>query len=85
MTDPHLDPDRLIHSAEILSRRIFERFPESSLYGVSQQLVEVSKRAKQRANWIAQPITPLRLGFAALVLALLVGGAWTLRSLGLPS
>ncbi len=85
MTDPHLDPDRLIHSVEILSRRIFERFPESSLYGVSQQLVEVSKRAKQRANWIAQPITPLRLGFAALVLALLVGGAWTLRSLGLPT
>ena len=59
---PHtsLDPDKIIAQIERLSRRIQERFPDSGLYDVSGHLIQISQRAKRRAEWISSPIIGLR-------------------------
>ena len=76
-----IDPDKMISSLELLSRRIHERFPQSGLYQVSMQLLTFGKNAHEDARWIARPILPLRIGVALLVVLLIAALAWTLRSI----
>jgi hypothetical protein len=76
-----LEPDKMISSLELLSRRIYERFPQSGLYQVSKQLLTFGKNAQEDAKWIDRPILPLRIGTALLVVLLFAALAWTLRSL----
>ncbi len=66
-----IDPDKMISSLELLSRRIQERFPQSGLYQVSMQLLTFGKNAQEDARWIARPILPLRIGVALLVVLLI--------------
>lgn len=76
-----LDSDRIIASLEVLSTRIYERFPQSGLFQVSQQLLTFGKNAQADAVWVARPILPIRI-VSAILAALLIGAVlWTLRNL----
>ena len=44
-----LDSDKIISSLELLSKRIYERFPQSGLYQVSKQLLTFGKNAQEDA------------------------------------
>lgn len=80
-----LDSDRLIGSVQTLSMRIFERFPDSGLYLVSQKFLHVSQQTRERADWIARPILSLRVGSGILIVLLLALMAWTISTVDLPS
>ncbi len=63
-----LDPDAIVTTIEQLHRRISERFPESGLAGVSGELLQVGRAAKNRIEEIRQPHIPLRIGVGLLIL-----------------
>lgn len=79
-----LDSGRIIQSLEVLSRRTYERFPESGLYQVSRQLLTFGRAAHEDSVWVTRPIVSIRIATALLVLLLLVLGAWTFRNISLP-
>lgn len=68
-----LRADKIIATIDQLSLRIYERFPESSLYGVSQHLHAISHKTKEQAETIGRPIIWLRV-VSSLVVVLIVGG-----------
>ena len=76
-----LDSEKIISSQELLSRRIYERFPQSGLYQVSKQLLTFGKNAEEDSAWVARPILPLRIGSVLLVALILFATVWTFRSL----
>ncbi len=81
MSYTNLDSDRIIASLEVLSTRIYERFPQSGLLQVSRQLLTFGRNAQADAAWVARPILPIRI-VSAILAALLIGAVlWTLRNL----
>ena len=80
MADTSLDPEKIIAQIERLSRRIQERFPDSGLYDVSGHLIQISQRAKERAEWISNPIIGLRIATWALVILFVVILVWLLAA-----
>ena len=76
-----LDSEKIISSQELLSRRIYERFPQSGLYQVSKQLLTFGKNAQEDSEWVARPILPLRITSILLVSLLFIATVWTFRSL----
>jgi hypothetical protein len=67
-----LQPDKIVTTIELLSRRIHERFPESGLYRVGLELHRISQEAVVRAQKIRRPNLWLRAAIVLLV-AVLVG------------
>jgi hypothetical protein len=67
-----LDPDRIIATAERLCRRISERFPESDLARVGDELLSVARDVQCRTEAFARPLIALRVGLG-LVVVVLVG------------
>ena len=81
-----LDPDRIIETARRLAQRVAERFPESGLRRVADDLIEVSERAKGDLAWVGQPDWPLRIGVGLCIAFLLfVFGVTVLAVLRLPT
>jgi hypothetical protein len=76
-----LDSDHIISSLEVLSARIFERFPHSGLFQVSKQLLTFGRSAQEDAAWVARPIYLLRIISGIFVLLLIVAVVWTFRNL----
>ena len=76
-----LDAEKIISSLELLSQRIYDRFPQSGLYQVSKQLLAFGKNAQEDVAWTSRPILLLRIVTAILVLLLVAAVIWTLRSL----
>ena len=76
-----LDSNQIISSLEILSTRIYERFPQSGLFQVSKQLLTFGRNAQEDSEWVARPILPLRIVSGIFVVLLIVAVAWTLRGL----
>ncbi len=66
-----LDPDRITDTARMLTRRIAERFPESGLRRVADELVTVCERTAASLPWFRQPHWPLRLAMGAAITLLL--------------
>ena len=56
-----LDPNQIIETVEVLTRRIRERFPGANLNKVCDSLLAVSRQAQVRSNQIARPMYALRL------------------------
>ena len=81
-----LDEAQIAHTLEALRLRIVERFPDSNLRQVCEQLIETSKHASRVAAYLRQPNWPLRAmaGVATLgLIALLVAvGRITLSASG---
>lgn len=65
-----LDAAEIIKTAETLSSRIGERFPNAGLKSVSARLSEIARQASERSEAIARPLLWLR--FAALSLSALI-------------
>ncbi len=62
-----LDPEKIIKTINLLEHRIADRFPESGLRKVCNELLVVSRQTKQNIQWITKPNVPLRI-FAYLVI-----------------
>jgi hypothetical protein len=74
-----LRPDKIAATVEKLSRRVSERFPESGLQRVSEELVQLGEKAKAGAPRISRPIYSVRIGVGiliVLVVALVVSLIW---------
>ena len=67
-----LDPLKIVSTAELLSRRIRERFPDSGLARLSDELVTLASHAKETSEWIEQPNMRLR-ALSVAVVTLIVG------------
>ena len=77
-----LDPDKITATAEKLNARIGERFPQSGLSGVSQELLALSRETHAKASELSRPILWLRwlIGLAVAAAAatfMLVGTFFT--------
>jgi hypothetical protein len=79
-----LDPEKLTQTITTLGKRIESRFPDSGLYQVSIELLELARTARKHAEWIDRPNLLLRAAIILLI-ALLVGGILiTIASLRIP-
>lgn len=72
-----LDPAKTLKTIEKLQVRITERFPESSLSLVCQELKEVASESQQEGEWMRRPNVPLRVLLGTIVFAGLAGLVFT--------
>lgn len=83
MKDLTLRADLLVETVARLQRRIGERFPDSGLHSLCGDLLEISRQASERAQWMGRPILTIRIIswlLAATLLALLIA---SVRLIGL--
>ena len=67
-----LDSEKIVASLVTLENRIGERFPQSGLKKVCAELAEIARENKARAERIARPNMPLRIGVLILLGGLLL-------------
>jgi hypothetical protein len=67
-----LDAARIVATAEQLTRRIEERFPDSGLNRVARELVGLTEQAARDAEWFRRPHRAVRVAIAGLIALLLV-------------
>jgi len=79
-----LDPDEIVQTINLLSRRIDERFPGSGLGRLCGRLLDVASHARERAAWIARPLLALRIGTGILVTLIVAGLLTTLVQMQMP-
>jgi len=80
-----LDAAEIVRTIERLGNRIEERFQGSGLGSVCGQLLEISRRARERAEWIAKPILAVRIATAVLGVVIIAGLALMVARLRPPS
>ena len=71
-----LQPEKIVETAQTLSNRISERFPDSGLSRVARELLAVAAEAAAMSRWLAKPHVPIRAAASAcilLILAILLG------------
>ncbi len=68
-----LNIDRIKEEIARLSDRISERFPDSGLSHVCEELVQVSRLTKQQVEWVNRPIIALRVS-AYLLIGIIISG-----------
>ncbi len=81
----HLDADKTVATVARLISRISERFPESSLSRVCEELHSVAEESKARALQIARPNYWLRLSVALVVALSLLGLYYSISLLEIAS
>ncbi len=74
MTRITLRADRIAETADMLAHRIKERFPESGLATLADELCDLGRRAKVDAPPIGRPLWWVRIGGGVLILLILVAG-----------
>ncbi len=65
-----LQPERIVETAIRLERRIAERFPDSGLGRISQEVVNVASEAVVTAEHLSRPYTALRVIFGLFALCI---------------
>ena len=65
----NLSSEKIIETLAVLGERINQRFPNSGLYLVCEELVQMAKHTSARAEAIARPVLWLRLLLAAVAVA----------------
>lgn len=78
MSCRQLDAERTIDTLQTLRNRIFERFGETSLAQVADELLQLARETQSRVAWIERPHLGLRTAIGILVLF-----ALTLAGLGI--
>lgn len=68
-----LDAEQIVRTIERLQARIRERFPNAGLADVCGQLLEIARHGRERSEWIARPILPLRIATGALAVLIVAG------------
>jgi hypothetical protein len=76
-----LDAGRIVETADVLSRRIEERFPDSGLGRLSRELLAIARTTAERVQTVKRPHWPTRLLVAATIAGMVVLAAWTLRAI----
>ena len=76
-----LDVDRTIETLNRLGNRISERFPDSGLAGVAQDLLAAAGETRRRVIWIARPHYPTRIGVVLFLLVLGSLAAYTAQKI----
>ena len=84
MAEATLDPRLISETVNRLRMRVQSRFPNSGLATVAAQLTDIAEKASATSQWIARPITPLRILVFALIGLILLGIGLTLWTLPLP-
>lgn len=74
-----LKTEKLLETAEKVSQRIAEQFPESGLSLVAAEVVQVTREAVVRAETIRRPILWLRAGLILLLVLAVAGVAWLVQ------
>lgn len=69
MTKPTLDAEKIVITLERLHTRIEERFPDSGLGRVCDDLVKTARQTARRARALNTPYIGVRLGVLALIVA----------------
>ena len=80
-----LKPEEIIATAELLSSRISERFPDSNLSKVSQEILTVAREAHHRSEWMNRPILGLRILVVVIIAAFCVALFFGFQALNLKS
>lgn len=73
-----LNPEKIVETVRRLRDRIQERFPDANLGKVASALLEIAEKAAVNAEAIAQPLLPLRIGIALLVVTFLILIGWVM-------
>jgi hypothetical protein len=68
-----LDSKKIIETLDLLSLRIEERFPGSSLAGVCRKLYQIGKETDDIISWIEKPNLWYRLGTGLFILFVVIG------------
>ena len=68
-----LDSEKIIDTVETLAQSIGERFPDSGLRRVCEELLAVARESHERSAWIAKPQIVLRAITGFLVVLLIAG------------
>ncbi|MCB0186491.1 MAG: hypothetical protein KDE31_19620 [Caldilineaceae bacterium] len=76
-----LDSAKIVETVERLTRRIYERFPDSGLYQVSLQLLAQAHQSQERAAYIARPMHWIRLIIGLLIAVVILGFVATIWAL----
>lgn len=84
MAEATLDPRLISQTVERLQRRVHTRFPDSGLAGVATRLGDIAARASATSEWIARPITSVRVLVFALIGLIVLGLGLTVWALPLP-
>lgn len=79
-----LDDSKISETLERLRRRIGERFPESGLSKVCEELIAVSRETQECVAYLRSPIWPVRIGVAVAIAVMLVVLVMAARTQGLP-
>lgn len=72
----NLDAEKIIETVRRLRDRIRERFPEAGLGRVAEELLRVAEKSAVKAEAIARPLLPLRVGIGLLVIIFLAILGW---------
>jgi hypothetical protein len=79
-----LDSEKIVNTIVTLGRRIDERFPDSGLGRVCQELLTIAKESQKRSAWIAKPQRTLRFIIGVLVVIIIAGLLLILANSTLP-
>lgn len=69
----NLDSEKIIGTIATLCKRIDERFPDSGLGRVCQELLTIAGESQRRSAWIAKPQRSLRFIIGALITIIIAG------------
>jgi hypothetical protein len=72
-----LNADKLVGTIKQLKLRINDRFPESGLEKVCDQFLNIARKSKEKAEWIAKPNLAIRLSSFAAILIAVIGIVYT--------
>ena len=73
-----LNADKLVGTIKQLKLRINDRFPESGLEKVCDQFLNIARKSKEKAEWIAKPNLAIRLSSFAAILIAVIGIVYTI-------
>lgn len=73
-----LDADKIVDTIEQLKLRINDRFPGSGLENVCRQFLDIARKSKKNAEWIAKPNLTIRISSYAAIAIAVVGIIYTI-------
>lgn len=80
-----LNSDAIVGTIEQLNRRIYERFPDSSLSKLCEELLGLSRNAQKTAERIARPWMAIRAIEFAIIVTMIGGIVWIVAHFGIDS
>lgn len=73
-----LDANKLVETIKVLKLRINDRFPDSGLEEVCLQFLNIARKSKKNAEWIAKPNLALRISSYLAIAIAIIGIIYTI-------